>query len=861
MAKQHSPDGKLVYLLCTNIFRGPNAKPRRANTVPQLLKDHRASIKILTNEFPLPAIAAVAKELLEQGIFESLDRAKLRYPELFQPSETQKAERAASEAEVVRIEAETAHEKALTSDDEEGDECPYAEIGEKSDGPKAKSKAKVQPSDAADGGDGTAGDLGQQATSRVHHLISIPRLHPVYLPFKIQHRILVLVQSLLEECCLEFGNTWVPDLMKARQWNEAESIELTEWTMRFSKYVTTLPPSAIKGVPGQSILEVLHGTSSLRHSAVHRLPTSAAGILNMLHAAVNFAEALNSSKRAERILHIKTQLEASVEQIVQHQNMLESKLTEQLESIARRRAELDELERSSIEEMLATDKEQRTEVGSTIENFLVSSQQVSDSCACSHQPGYEGAMAALEAEKKIKGSYRENGLTRLTDIMQSPLDHKSLLGEKKFLSGEKLKKLDLPLCLHASGGSTDDAEDESKPSEPNTSIFRFEAREKAGEKAAAFGWNFLVPEKAKVLLNEAPTFGNVTRAPSQFTHNTGPGWPRAKAWKEITSDPHKAADEVLLAEKSFSTATPEADLGDESHAVAQDDPLRENFLPAADETTPAQSCPTTPTEAEPRDEPYVVGKDDSLQEIALPTERAALKENHIGKDKDRQAIVETSQAESNNEGFDSIEEREPGPNDENCHDSNGSTPEVGFASIQSSLAKAFESPMMPPKSALHVSKNISKNKAHCPTPPSSEPSTPSIGTQAQMRQSEIAMPSRSGSPTMITPSDLSSGPSTKQSHLVTLEIFNGDEVFRSTVYIGAYTRTAILNEARAYFSKCARDGDQKFNGESRLAKGRDFDLVSLNTDGHHMDLSRYKLENLSSLVMGAGIPKFTVRVY
>ena len=60
--------------------------------------------------------------MLEERIFESLSRAKLPYPELFQPSETREAERAASEAEVLRIESEVAHDMILTSDDEDGDD-------------------------------------------------------------------------------------------------------------------------------------------------------------------------------------------------------------------------------------------------------------------------------------------------------------------------------------------------------------------------------------------------------------------------------------------------------------------------------------------------------------------------------------------------------------------------------------------------------------------------------------------------------------------------------------------------------------------------------------------------------------------
>ena len=225
-----------------------------------------------------------------------------------------------------------------------------------------------------------------KSRSQAHQAPSIPRLHPIYLPFKTQHVILVSVQSSLEECCLEFGNIWVPELMKARGWREAESIELTQWTQRFSKLAKSLPPSAIKPITVKTVGQVLFGTSNLRHSAVHRHPTSAAGIVNMLSAAIDFVEALNDPERAKRIINIKMQLETGIEEIVQHQNLLENKLADQFKEIARRRAELDELERFSIQEMLAADKKQREEVGCAYESFLAGFQQVSNPCSCSQVP-------------------------------------------------------------------------------------------------------------------------------------------------------------------------------------------------------------------------------------------------------------------------------------------------------------------------------------------------------------------------------------------------------------------------------------------------------------------------------------------
>ena len=147
MAKQRSPDGRLVYLHCSSIFSGANAQVRRVKKVSQLVEKHKASIKILTKEFSLPAIAAVAKELLDEQIFESLHRAKLRYPELFQPSETQEAERAASEAEVLRIEAEAAQDMVLASDDEGRGECQDFERGEQRTESKVTLEDKAEATD------------------------------------------------------------------------------------------------------------------------------------------------------------------------------------------------------------------------------------------------------------------------------------------------------------------------------------------------------------------------------------------------------------------------------------------------------------------------------------------------------------------------------------------------------------------------------------------------------------------------------------------------------------------------------------------------------------------------------------------
>ncbi|KAL9622826.1 MAG: hypothetical protein Q9204_007995, partial [Flavoplaca sp. TL-2023a] len=717
MAKQRSPDGRLVYLHCSSIFSGANAQVRKVKKVSQLLEKHKASIKILTKEFTLPAVAAVAKELLEEQIFESLPRAKLRYPELFQPSETQEAERAASEAEVIRAEAEAAQDIVLTSDDEGGNECLDFEQSEQRAEPEVTPEYKA---DAEDNVQISAVQLCPQSTTRAQHALSIPRLHPVYLPFKTQHTTLVLVQSLLEECCLEFGNTWVPGLMEARKWNEAESIELTEWTKRFVKYARSLPPSAIQPVPGKSIAEVLFGTSTLRHSAVHRLPTSAAGISKMLSAAITFAEALNDSKRAGKVAEIKAQLETSIEGIVQHQNLLERKLTDQFEDIVRRRAELDDLERSSIEEMLATDKKQRTEIGSAFESFLVGYRQTSNPCTCSYTPSFDGAKADFKAEENMESSWIENELKPPAGMNEPQAYDQSSLGEEKLDRGEWLEKDDRPPCHDNSGGSI---EEELEVSEVTLSRSKGQKKKekkkekKKGKKAAASRWGISTAEEAPVLVDETPASEDASPAPVHVAHGMVGKWPRKGVWNfgttiDVPADPHNAVEEAIPAE---------------------------------------EPCFAAPEEALPRDEPHIIApEEETLVECTSPAEEAISKENPMEREKAApRATVEASQLEQTIEGFDDVEEH---PLNQHCHISHHS----GDSNEPTQVPDAAPIHGAPAEDAMPALIALRPKFGFVPPPPSAPSSTVTSILEAAAPEAP-----------------------TKDSHTITLKILNGSKVFRS----------------------------------------------------------------------------------
>jgi hypothetical protein len=107
MAK-NPPDERLVYLALKNTFKGTEAQVRKTKKVRELIlrRQHNEDVKNLIREHNVNNVCNVAKALLEQQIFESTLKAKIRFPEVFEVSPAQSAERSASEAEAAKTEAD-----------------------------------------------------------------------------------------------------------------------------------------------------------------------------------------------------------------------------------------------------------------------------------------------------------------------------------------------------------------------------------------------------------------------------------------------------------------------------------------------------------------------------------------------------------------------------------------------------------------------------------------------------------------------------------------------------------------------------------------------------------------------------------
>ncbi len=89
MAK-NPPDERLVYLALKNVFKGPDVQLRIAKKIRKLIQKHLddgdAEVRALVDEHNIDNVCNTAKALLQDKIFASTLKAKIRFPEVFEVS-------------------------------------------------------------------------------------------------------------------------------------------------------------------------------------------------------------------------------------------------------------------------------------------------------------------------------------------------------------------------------------------------------------------------------------------------------------------------------------------------------------------------------------------------------------------------------------------------------------------------------------------------------------------------------------------------------------------------------------------------------------------------------------------------------
>jgi len=157
-----------------------------------------------------------------------------------------------------------------------------------------------------------------------------PLLYPSDIPYIFQHTILVTAQSILEKCCYEFAKHWFPSKLENAGWDCAEAVELTKWT-RIISHSEKLPSDALAA--GRSLSQdVLISVDLLRHTAVHRLRTTARGVSKLIQYALKFTETLKDSTRTLELEELYRQIEAKIEETERDEYALDGGVTAMLQN-------------------------------------------------------------------------------------------------------------------------------------------------------------------------------------------------------------------------------------------------------------------------------------------------------------------------------------------------------------------------------------------------------------------------------------------------------------------------------------------------------------------------------------------------
>ncbi|TQB69689.1 hypothetical protein MPDQ_001554 [Monascus purpureus] len=335
---QKTADLRRVYTSYRAVFNGPNAKIRRVKPITSLIEKFASPMRNLLKDLGKDNVVAMIKTLLELGVFESEQKANIKFPELFNDSTARNMNRAASEFSI-----KCSTDEAVRRIESEGDYFNFNQPG-------------PLPSVAVRPATETASQ--QDIQNHLEPMVCFPcfpgstkppTLYTISLPYSAQHMIVTHAQRILEECFWDWAKSRMPTFINRSSWDCPAAIELTTWLKQIPHWVKVLSPDAfqrdIVEAHEARLQQVLADATRLRHTAVHRLPTTARGLDTMLVSSAKLANLLWDPLRAGLLENLHLELERHIRSMELSKNALDNQLGEGLGEILGQRAELELKER------------------------------------------------------------------------------------------------------------------------------------------------------------------------------------------------------------------------------------------------------------------------------------------------------------------------------------------------------------------------------------------------------------------------------------------------------------------------------------------------------------------------------------
>ena len=349
---QRAADIRRVYLWYKGIFNGPNAKLRKVSRISKLVDKFDAPVRSVLNDLGRENVIGMIKILLETQVFESEQRAKIKFPELFVRS-TASGLRASASASASANQASSVPAHLVPGPAQGavkewvGSERPMFDFNQ------SVVRTVVPAREAPGEGCGAApvvpfpyhaGNQNRPPRNLVPPEPSrAPILYPASLPYSGQHAIVINAQHILEECFWNWAQMWVPAFIQ-REWDCAAAVELTTWVRQLPYWIKMLSPEAIQlnSIRGSDarLQQILSDVTRLRNTAVHRIADSARGIHCMLVSSVQLANLLRDQLRANLLEDLRRELDHQIQFMEFNKDVLKQQLSREMDEITRKREEL-----------------------------------------------------------------------------------------------------------------------------------------------------------------------------------------------------------------------------------------------------------------------------------------------------------------------------------------------------------------------------------------------------------------------------------------------------------------------------------------------------------------------------------------
>ena len=177
-------------------------------------------------------------------------------------------------------------------------------------------------------------------------------------------------QALLERACFDFTKTTLPGVLLDKKWTCPEAIELQVWT----KTMVQSRNSPSEDALGTS-LDTLSDSEItfndwVRHTAVHRTPRTASGVLELVMSAGRLVGALQDTTRAAKLDRLYREIYAAVTDLKQTKKVMKEDLEEELKGIGVWKANLDCREKEAIASTIRDNAECETSVGALLDRAV-----------------------------------------------------------------------------------------------------------------------------------------------------------------------------------------------------------------------------------------------------------------------------------------------------------------------------------------------------------------------------------------------------------------------------------------------------------------------------------------------------------